>query len=72
MGIRLNIDWAGQVVEGITGKRLGTVMEERIFTPLGMGDTGFSLTPGCAPGLPPSTNAKPTAPLPPFPTSTAA
>ena len=30
-----NIDWAGQVVEGITGKRLGEVMQERIFAPLG-------------------------------------
>jgi methyl acetate hydrolase len=40
-----NIDWAGQVVEGITGKRLGTVMQERIFAPLGMTDSGFTLTP---------------------------
>ena len=31
-----NIDWAGQVVEGVTGKRLGEMMRERIFTPLGM------------------------------------
>jgi methyl acetate hydrolase len=30
-----NIDWAGQVVEGITGKRLGEVMQDRIFAPLG-------------------------------------
>jgi methyl acetate hydrolase len=40
-----NIDWAGQVVEGITGKRLGTVMQERIFAPLGMTDSGFAMTP---------------------------
>ena len=40
-----NIDWAGQVVEAVTGKRLGEVMEERIFAPLGMRDTAFSLTP---------------------------
>jgi methyl acetate hydrolase len=39
-----NIDWAGQVVEAITGKRLGQVMQERVFDPLGMADTGFSLT----------------------------
>ena len=38
-----NIDWAGQVVERITGKRLGEVMAERIFAPLGMHDTGFGL-----------------------------
>ena len=39
-----NIDWAGQVVEGITGKRLGEVMQERVFEPLGMDSTAFSLT----------------------------
>ena len=40
-----NIDWAGQVVEGVTGQRLGEVMQERIFAPLGMADTGFTITP---------------------------
>ncbi|MBV9777683.1 MAG: beta-lactamase family protein [Acetobacteraceae bacterium] len=40
-----NIDWAGQVVEGVTGKRLGQVMRERIFEPLGMDSTAFVLTP---------------------------
>lgn len=40
-----NIDWAGQVVEGIAGKRLGEVMQERIFAPLGMTSTAFTLTP---------------------------
>ena len=40
-----NIDWAGQVVEGIAGKRLGEVMQERIFAPLGMVDTAFTMTP---------------------------
>ncbi|MGU3432639.1 serine hydrolase domain-containing protein [Actinomycetes bacterium M1A6_2h] len=39
-----NIDWVGQVVEGITGKRLGEVMQERILTPLGMHDTAFTLS----------------------------
>lgn len=39
-----NIDWVGQVVEGITGKRLGDVMNERVFVPLGMRDTAFTLT----------------------------
>jgi len=37
-----NIDWAGQVVEGIRGKRLGEVMRERIFEPLGMRDIAFT------------------------------
>ena len=40
-----NIDWAGQVVEGITGKRLGEIMQERIFEPLGMTSSAFTLTP---------------------------
>ncbi|HZS85602.1 MAG TPA: serine hydrolase domain-containing protein [Stellaceae bacterium] len=40
-----NMDWAGQVVEGITGKRLGEVMAERIFAPLEMTSTAFTMTP---------------------------
>ena len=40
-----NIDWCGQVVESIRGKRLGEVFRERIFDPLGMTDIAFSLTP---------------------------
>jgi methyl acetate hydrolase len=40
-----NIDWCGQIVESIRGKRLGEVMKERIFAPLGMEDIAFSLTP---------------------------
>lgn len=39
-----NIDWVGQVVEGIRGKRLGEVCRERIFDPLGMTETGFTRT----------------------------
>lgn len=39
-----NIDWAGQVVEGITGRRLGEVMQERVLEPLGMTSTAFDLT----------------------------
>jgi methyl acetate hydrolase len=40
-----NIDWCGQIIECIRGKRLGEVMNERIFAPLGMEDIAFSLTP---------------------------
>ena len=39
-----SIDWAGQVVEAVAGERLGAVMRERIFAPLGMDSTGFVLT----------------------------
>ncbi len=41
----VNIDWCGQVLEGVRGKRLGEVARERIFEPLGMADTGFVMTP---------------------------
>jgi methyl acetate hydrolase len=40
-----NIDWAGKVAEGATGKRLGELMHEYIFAPLGMNDTAFVMTP---------------------------
>lgn len=39
-----NLDWAGQVVEGITGRRLGDVMREYLLEPLGMTSTGFTLS----------------------------
>ena len=40
----VNLDWLGRIVEQQRGKRLGEVMKERIFTPLGMSDIGFTLT----------------------------
>lgn len=40
-----NIDWAGLVVEGVTGQRLGEVMQERVLGPLGMDSTAFTMTP---------------------------
>ncbi|HUO97510.1 MAG TPA: serine hydrolase domain-containing protein [Rhizomicrobium sp.] len=39
-----NLDWCGQVIEAITGRRLGEVFKTRIFEPLGMRDTTFELT----------------------------
>jgi methyl acetate hydrolase len=39
-----NIDWVGQVVEGIRGKRLGRVMRERVFDPLDMDEITFTRT----------------------------
>lgn len=38
-----NIDWVGQVVEGITGKRLGEVFDSEIFGPLGIESFTFAL-----------------------------
>lgn len=40
-----NLDWCGQIVESLRGKRLGEVLKERVFAPLGMEDIAFSMTP---------------------------
>ena len=37
----IGIDWAGKVVEAITGQTLGAYLAEHIFAPLGMADTQF-------------------------------
>jgi methyl acetate hydrolase len=39
-----NIDWCGQVIEAVAGKRLGEVFQTRIFEPLGMRESAFELT----------------------------
>ncbi|WP_316168458.1 MULTISPECIES: serine hydrolase domain-containing protein [unclassified Bradyrhizobium] len=39
-----NLDWCGQIVEAITGKRLGEVFKARIFEPLGIKEMTFELT----------------------------
>ncbi len=39
----INIDWAGRMVEAVSGRRLGAYMQENIFEPLGMRDTAFKL-----------------------------
>lgn len=39
-----NMDWAGLVVEAVRGARLGSVLAERVFAPLGMADSGFFLS----------------------------
>lgn len=41
-----NLDWVGQVVEGITGQRLGEVFQTRIFEPLGISNMSFVLNDG--------------------------
>lgn len=37
----VSTDVLGRVIEVVTGKRLGDFLEERLFRPLGMTDTGF-------------------------------
>ncbi len=37
--------WAGKMVEAVTGRRLGQVMHDDLFAPLGMDSTAFRLTP---------------------------
>jgi CubicO group peptidase (beta-lactamase class C family) len=41
----INIDWAGKMVEAVSGKRLGDYMQENLFAPLGMSSTAFKITP---------------------------
>lgn len=38
------IDWAGRMVETVTGQRLGEYMRRHIFEPLGMHDTAFTMS----------------------------
>ena len=39
----LSVDVQGRVVEAVTGKRLGDFLQERLFGPLKMSDSGFSV-----------------------------
>ncbi len=41
----INIDWAGKMVEAVSGKKLGSYLSEHVFGPLGMTDTAFRITP---------------------------
>ena len=41
----INIDWAGKMVEAVSTQRLSAYMQTHIFDPLGMGSTGFKITP---------------------------
>ena len=45
----ISIDWAGLMVEAASGQRLDRYMTEKLFTPLGMSDTGFAISPGMRP-----------------------
>lgn len=44
----IGIDWAGVALEAATGQRLNTYLDQHIFQPLGMTDTGFQPTPAQA------------------------
>ncbi len=39
-----NIDWLGKIVEQQRGKRLGEVLQERVFAPLGITDMAFTMS----------------------------
>jgi methyl acetate hydrolase len=39
----VSTDWAGRVIEAASGLTLGAYMQEHIFDPLCMGDTGFAV-----------------------------
>ena len=41
----INLDFVGKAVEAASGKKLGAVMKENLFEPLGMSDTAFKITP---------------------------
>ena len=41
----IGIDWAGKMVEAVSGNTLGYYMKQNIFDPLGMDDTAFKITP---------------------------
>ncbi len=40
----INIDWAGKMVEAVSGLPLGAYLARHLFEPLGMHDTGFRIT----------------------------
>ena len=41
----IGIDWAGKMVEAVSGQKLGAYMKEHIFDPLGMESTAYRITP---------------------------
>ena len=41
----IGLDWAGKMLEAVTGMRLGAYMRQNLFAPLGMDSTAFKITP---------------------------
>jgi CubicO group peptidase (beta-lactamase class C family) len=40
----INIDWAGKMVEAVSGQKLGAYLKANLFEPLGMSDTAFKIS----------------------------
>ncbi len=47
----IGIDWAGRMVEAVSGQDLERVFQDRLFVPLGMRDTSFLIHPDMLPRL---------------------
>ncbi len=41
----INIDWAGKMVEAVSGQKLGAYLKDNLLDPLGMSSTAFRITP---------------------------
>jgi methyl acetate hydrolase len=41
----INIDWAGKMVEAVSGQTLGAYLKDNLLGPLGMNDTAFKISP---------------------------
>lgn len=41
----IGIDWAGQIVEAVSGQTLGAYLAEHVMGPIGMHETAFTMTP---------------------------
>ncbi|MBL4720227.1 MAG: beta-lactamase family protein [Alphaproteobacteria bacterium] len=41
----ISIDWAGKILEKVTGQSLGAYFDKNIFQPLGMTSSGFKISP---------------------------
>ena len=41
----INIDWAGRIVEAVSGQRMGEYLQQNLLGPLGMTDTAFKMRP---------------------------
>lgn len=41
----MGLDWVGQLVEAVSGQRLGAYFSEQLFRPMEMEDTGFVMSP---------------------------